>query len=556
MRAELVGIGFCVEPLTASYVPLNGDISRESVLKTVKPLFENPKIGFYGHNVKYDLHVLQNEGINVANICFDTILASYLLNAHNRQHSLDALTLHYFSKVKTPTSDLLGKGRAAITMDQVPIRKVCDYCCEDADFTCRLKELLEQQLKERKLITLFNDLELPLLRVLETMEHHGIFLDVPTLQEMGTKITASIKKLEHEIHTLAGESFNINSPKQVSDILFTKLGLSAPKKTATGFSTNADVLEELAGQHPIAEKLLEYRSLEKLRSTYIETLPEEVNPRTHRIHPTFNQVVAATGRLSCQNPNLQNIPTRTELGRDIRQAFRPEKKGWSYLAADYSQIELRLVAHFSEDPNLIKAFKHGEDIHAHTAATIFDVPLDKVTSDMRYRAKAVNFGIIYGQQAFGLARELGIGLKEAQHFIDTYFKQFPDIKKFLEKCKESTRTTGKAVTFMGRERAIPEINNKNPTIRNEAERLAINTPLQGSAADLIKAAMLKIDELFKKEGKLGYMILQIHDELIFELPDFELPTTQILVKEVMENVCKFKVPLVVNMKVGKNWKEC
>lgn len=556
LRAELVGIGFCVEETQAWYIPVNGNISLETVLKAVKPLFENSAIGFYGHNVKYDLHIMENYGITVANICFDTIIASYLLNAHNRQHNLDALSLQYFSKLKTPTSDLLGKGRAAITMDQVPIRRVCDYCCEDADYTCRLKLLLEKQLKERKLTPLFKDLEMPLMRVLARMERHGIFLDIPILEGMGAKIAIMLKALEADIYALAGQEFNINSPKQVSDILFTKLGLSAPKKTATGLSTNAEVLEELKGQHPIAEKLLEYRMLEKLRSTYLETLLEEVNPKTHRIHPTFNQVVAATGRLSCQNPNLQNIPTRTEIGRDIRQAFRPEKQGWSYLSADYSQIELRLVAHFSEDPNLIKAFQQGEDIHARTAATVFGVPIDKVTSEMRHRAKAVNFGIIYGQQAYGLARELGIGVKDAQNFIDTYFQQFPNIKEYLEKCRASARESGKAVTYMGRERSIPEINNKNPTIRNEAERLSINTPLQGSAADLIKAAMLKIDSTFKKDGNLGYMILQIHDELIFELPDFEIPTTEIIVKGIMESAFKLKVPLVVNIKVGKNWKEC
>ncbi len=556
LQAKLVGIGFCVEPTTAWYIPINGNIPSEDLLASVKPLFQNASIGFYGHNAKYDLHILANYGINVSNICFDTIIASYLLNAHNRQHSLDALSLQYFSKIKIPIVDLLGKGKTMITMEQVPLERISEYCCEDVDYTCRLKHLFEEQLKDRKLISLFKTLELPLMRVLMEMERHGIHLDIPVMKTMESKINMLLKTLEEEIHAFAQETFNINSPKQLSEILFTKLGLNPPKKTATGLSTNAEVLEELKNQHPIAEKLLEYRTLEKLRSTYLTTLLEQVNPNTHRIHPTFNQVVAATGRLSCQNPNLQNIPTRTEIGRDLRQAFHPLKPGWSYLAADYSQIELRLVAHFSEDPNLIKAFQEGEDIHAHTAATIFNVPIDQVTHEMRYKAKAVNFGIIYGQQAYGLARELGISVKDAQHFIDTYFQRFPDIKKYLEECKTKARLTGKATTYMGRERAIPEINSKNPTIRNEAERLATNTPLQGSAADLIKAAMLKIDARLKKDGNLGYMILQVHDELIFELPDFEIPTTQMLVKEIMENTFKLKVPLLVNIKVGKNWKEC
>lgn len=556
IKAELVGIGFSTEPGEAWYVPVNGDLGLDKVLATFKPLFENPKIGFYGHNVKYDYHVLGNYGIKVANICFDTILASYLLNSHSRQHSLDALSLEYFGKVKIPTSDLIGKGKNTITMREVPIPQVSTYCCEDADYTCRLKGILEKQLDERKLTPLFKSLELPLMKVLAKMERHGIFLDIPCLEKQAISIVAQIGTIAEEIYRLAGEEFNLNSPKQLSELLFVKMGIKAPKKTATGLSTNADVLEQLRNDHPIAGKILEYRTMEKLRSTYLETLPGEVNPKTGRIHPTFNQSVAATGRLSCQDPNLQNIPVRSEAGRQIREAFRPQKVGWSYLAADYSQIELRLLAHFSEDPILLEAFKNNEDVHAHTASQIFNVPLNEVTKELRQHAKAVNFGVIYGQQSYGLAQELGIPEREARAFIEKYFERYKRVKEYVEECKEKARKTGKAVTYTGRERQIPEITSSNYTNRLIAERLAVNTPLQGTAADLIKMAMLKIDALLQKENLLGYMILQIHDELIFEFPDFEKLALEPLVREGMQGVLKLKVPLIVDITIGKNWKEC
>lgn len=556
IKSELVGIGFCVEPKKAWYVPVNGQLGLEPVLEAIKPLFENPKIGFYGHNVKYDFHVLMNYGIRVANISFDTILASYILNSHSRQHSLDNLSLEYFGKVKIHTSELLGKGKSTITMREVPIDSVRSYCCEDADYTCRIKVILEKQLHERKLDKLFYNVELPLMKVLARMERHGIFLDIPCLEKQGILIASQLRRLEEDIYRLAGEEFNINSPKQISEILFVKMGIKPPRKTATGHSTNADVLEYLQDDYPIAGKLLEYRTLEKLRSTYIETLPAEVNPKTTRIHPTFNQSVAATGRLSCQDPNLQNIPIRTEVGRQIREGFRPQKEGWSYLAADYSQIELRLLAHFSEDPILIEAFNNNADIHALTASQIFNIPLDQVTKELRYHAKAVNFGVIYGQQSFGLARELKIPEKEARAFIEMYFTRFKRVKEYLEECKEKARKSGRAVTYTGRERLIPEISSKNYNNRLFAERLAVNTPLQGTAADLIKMAMLKIDNLLQKEQKLGYMILQIHDELIFEIPDYEIIYFESLVREAMQGVLKLKIPLIVDITIGKNWKEC
>ena len=556
LKAELVGIGFCVKEGTSWYIPTNGQLSQELVLEKVTPLFENNQIGFYAHNLKYDLHILKNYDISVQNICFDTILASYILEPHNRQHSLDALCLDHFGKIKIPITDLIGKGKNQITIKEVPIEKVCTYCCEDVDYTFRLKQKFAPELKKRKLESLLFDLELPLLKVLMRLERKGIYIDVSILEVLGITVHSDLERLEKEIQEIAGEPFNLKSPKQLGEILFNKMGITPPKKTATGFSTSAEVLEILQNAHPIAEKMLEFRSLEKLRSSYIETLPKEINPSTHRIHPTFNQSVAATGRLSCQDPNLQQIPIRTLLGREIRRAFRPEKEGWSFLSADYSQIELRLLAHFSDDPTLISAFENKEDIHTHTAATVLNIPLEQVTKDQRRQAKAVNFGILYGQQAWGLSRELGISVEEASSFIKTYFQRYQRVKDFIEFCKEQVRQKGKASTIIGRERPIPEIHSKNPQIRAAAERLAVNTPLQGTAADLIKKAMIVIDEKLSHGQHLGYMVLQIHDELVFEIPDFEILSIEQIVINEMEGVYRLKVPLTVDVSIGKNWKEC
>lgn len=556
MRAELVGIGLGIEPGKAWYIPVNGQLGLKAVLDAVKPFLENPKIGFYGHNIKYDYHIFLNYDITIANLAFDTILASYLLNSHSRQHSLDALSLELFGKVKIAIGELIGKGKNQISMREVPIEKVCTYCCEDVDYTIRLKERLVSQLEERGLSKLMYHLELLLLPILAKMERHGIFVDRHYLSQLSTEINREITILAEAIYEMAGEVFNLNSPKQLSQILFGKLGIRPPKKTATGHSTNADVLESLKGDYPIATKLLEYRTLEKLRSTYVETLPLQINPYTHRIHCQFNQSVAATGRLSCQDPNLQNIPVRTEIGRKIRTAFRPEKEGWSYLSADYSQIELRLLAHLSDDPMLINAFKSNEDIHIFTASQIFNIPTDQVTKEQRNQAKTVNFGIMYGQQAFGLSQELGINPKTAAAFIHMYFQRYHKVKEYIEKCKQTARETNKSVTLYGRERLIPEINSKNANIRMMAERLAVNTPIQGTQADLIKMAMLEIDKQLAEKKLKAYLILQIHDELILEVPDNELEEVSQIAHRAMEGVAKLKVPLVVDINVGKNWKEC
>lgn len=554
-EAELVGVSFSVEPKKAWYIPLNGSIEKEFTLQSIKTLFENPKISFYCQNAKYELHVLNNHGINLQNISFDLVLASYILDSSSRQHSVDNLALQYFDKIKTTASFLVGKGKHAITMDKVSIEKASDFYCEDVDYTYRLTLLLQEQLKERKLTGLLMNLELPLLKILAKMERKGIYLDVPVLKSYAGDINRMLHGLEQQIFTLAGEEFNLNSSKKLQEV-FKNLSIKLTKKNLTGYSTDAEVLEELSINYPIARLILEYRTLEKLRTTYIEALPEHISPKDHRIHCTFNQTVAATGRLSCQDPNLQNIPLHSEVGRGIRAAFRPEKKGWSYLAADYSQIELRLLAHLSEDPALMQAFQNHEDIHVHTAATIYNIPLDQVTKEQRQSAKAVNFGIVYGQQAWGLAKQLKIEPKEAAIFIEKYFARFSKVKDFLESCRENARNTGKAVTYTGRERPIPEIHSRNAQIRSQAERLAINTPIQGTAADLIKLAMLRINEKLSKEKKLGYMILQIHDELIFEVPDFEIIDLTPMVKEAMQEVLKLKVPLIVDISIGKNWKEC
>ncbi len=551
LQAELVGMGFCLKAGSAYYVPVNGKLGM-GALEHLKPIFKTAH--FIGHNIKYDAHVMANYGIELPHICFDTILASYLLNSSSRRHSLDILALEYFGKVKTSIKSLIGTGKKEISMHDVPIEKVAHYCCEDVDYTYRLYERLLVELKKRKMEKLLFELELPLSAVLMKMERAGMYLDTLLLQEMDSEISKEIEVLEKKIYHLAGETFNLNSPKQLSEILFEKLGIQPLKKIKSGHSTRAEVLEELAFEHPIAEEILNFRTLDKLKSTYIEALPKEVDPKTGRIHPTFSQFITATGRLSCQDPNLQNIPTRTKQGRRIREAFRPEKNGWSYLSADYSQIELRLLAHLSEDPTLIKAFTMGEDIHAYTARLMFGV--DTISKEQRHQAKAINFGIVYGQQAFGLSRELKIDIHDAATFIDAYYKRYPKVFEYVKQSTETAKKEGKAVTMSGRERPIPEINSSNAILRAAAMRLAVNTPLQGGAADLIKEAMLTIDKLLIQKNLKSLMILQVHDELIFEAPDEELPHLQSLVKDTMEGVYQLKVPLIVDIHIGKNWGSC
>jgi DNA polymerase-1 len=556
MKAQLVGIGLGICQGEAWYIPFNGSLDKEKILSAIKPLFEHPEIGFIGHNIKYDLHVLRNENFHISNIVFDTILASYLINPQTQKHSLDSLSLEKLGEVKISIEELIGKGKKQISMSDVPLDKITTYCCEDVDFTLRLKQLFEKDLELMQLTSLFQQIELPLIPILMRMERNGIYVDVKKLEKMSEDLKNQLEQLEKQIFHFAGEKFNINSPRQLSTILFEKMRIKAPKKTATGYSTAFDVLDSLKEEAPIIKKIIEYRTLEKLRSTYVNTLPEQVNPTTHRIHCTFNQSVAATGRLSCQDPNLQNIPVRTEEGMKIREVFKPQKPHYSFVAADYSQIELRLLAHLSEDPVLLKAFREGEDIHTYTAALVFDVALKEVTPQMRYQAKAVNFGIIYGQQAFGLSQQLNIDYNKAEEFIRAYFKRYAKVKEFLNFCQENVRKTGHAVTLTGRQRPIPEIYSKNPVIRTAAERLAINTPLQGTAADLIKMAMIQVDAYLERHPEKGRMVLQIHDELLFEAPDEEANSLANKVKNIMEEIFSLNVPLIVNISIGKNWREC
>lgn len=549
ITVDPIGIAFATSPHLAYYVP-------EFLFVELIPFFANAACSFYGHDIKKDIHVLNSLGMNLRKVGFDTMLASYLLEPQAKRHGIDDLVLDKFKVVKTSLESILGKGKNKITLKEVPLEQMQQYSCETVDYITRLKLLFEKELSNRGLLKVFNEIELPLLPVLAEMEKTGIYLDTDCLQTIGSSLTRELQTVEKKIYDEVGTPFNLNSPKQLSDILFIQLGLKKPTTAKTSYATGADVLEALAAENPIANDILQYRGLEKLRTTYIEALPLSVDPVTKRVHCTFNQSVTATGRLSCQDPNLQNIPTRTKQGNSIRACFKPEKSDWSFLGGDYSQIELRLLAHFSEDPDLIKAFRDQEDIHEHTASRIFNLPITMITPDMRNAAKTVNFGIIYGQGPFGLSQQLGISTRESADFIKKYFERYPKILDFLETCKAVAREKGYSTTLTGRQRPIPELNNKNQMIRAAAERLAVNTPLQGTAADLIKLAMIAIDKEIQEKNLQGKMILQIHDELIFEVPDTEIEIFKSLIKNKMEHIFKLKVPIVVNISVGKNWAEC
>ncbi len=556
LRAQLVGLSFSQKSGQGWYVPMNGQLGKARALALLRPLFISDSIGWIAHNMKYDLHVLKNEGVDLPKIAFDTMVASYLVSPHNPRHNLDQLSLEKFGKVKIPIEQLIGKGQKQISMAEVAIEKVAEYACEDADYTFRLYELFLKELQKHDLTTVMQTIELPLLPVLFKMERRGIHIDLQKIADLSKELHQELDEIRSRIFSFAGMEFNLNSPKQLGEVLFEKLQIKGGKKTATGYSTSADVLENLKDASPIMPLLMQYRLLEKLRSTYVDSLPHEVLPPSNHIHCTFNQSVAATGRLSCQNPNLQNIPIRSLEGRKIRTAFIPSQPSFSLVSADYSQIELRLLAHLSEDPALITAFAQGEDVHAYTASLVFNIPLHQVSDDMRHVAKAVNYGILYGQSAFGLSQQLTISPKEASSFIDTYFQRYGRVKDFLEFCKESVRKLGYALTITGRKRPIPDIHNKNAMIRAAAERLAVNTPLQGAAADLIKLAMIELDQRLEEQKELGSLLLQIHDELILEGPDTSMTALAELTKSCMQSVMKFKVPLVVDISIGKNWGEC
>jgi DNA polymerase-1 len=559
MQADLVGISLSCKPGEAYYIPVGHvsgcNLSLEIVREQLRPLLENESVLKIGQNIKYDLIVLERAHISLSNPIFDTMIASYLLEPSRRQHNLDSLVQQYCNHRMIPIRELIGKGKKQIPFSRVEIEKGANYSCEDADYTFRLKELLAPKLADAGLRRLYEDVEIPLVRVLMHMETAGVAIDSGLLQDMSVEMEVMLANFEEEIHRIAGEEFNINSPKQLSEILFDKLNLPAPKKTKTGFSTDISVLEYLATLHELPAKILNYRQIAKLKSTYVDALPRMVNRDTGRIHTSFNQTVTSTGRLSSSDPNLQNIPIRSEIGREIRRAFIPGMKGWILLSADYSQIELRILAHLSKDRNLLRAFEEDIDIHRQTASLIFDIPPDRVDHDARARAKVVNFGVIYGMGAWGLSQSLQIPQNRAEEFITSYFDKYPGVKSYQEHLIEECREHGYVTTLLSRKRFLPEIDSSNAQVRKFAERVAINTPIQGSAADLIKISMIRIYERMMKEQLKSRMILQVHDELVFEVPGEEVDAMKSLVREEMETGLTLDIPLKVSLGTGDNWLE-
>jgi DNA polymerase-1 len=574
LNAELVGVSFSIEPREAFFVAVRSasaasqsdlfgksksaeddkGLTIEEAISCLKPLMEDLHLKKIGHNIKYDMLVLSQYGIWTKGIDFDTMIASYILRADGR-HNLDALAKEHLQYRKVSFSDLTGSGKDQKPIREVALQSLCDYSCEDADMTLRLYELLRTKLSEQGMMKLCSDLEFRLIPVLCAMEATGIAIDVEYLKKMSKELELLLETLVKEIHGYAGVDFNINSTQQLGEILFNKLKLPTQKKTKTGYSTDFGVLETLRHEHPVIEKLLEYRQFSKLKSTYVDALPALINPRTGRVHTSFNQTVAATGRLSSSDPNLQNIPIRSEIGRSIRKAFIPGEKSDIILSADYSQIELRVMAHISGDEGLGEAFRNKEDIHATTAAKVFGVEQKNVSKDMRRKAKEVNFGIMYGIGPFGLASRLEIPQSEAKEIIARYFERFPKVKQYINDTITSARASGYVETLLGRRRFLPDLNSSNQNIRQNAERQAINMPIQGTAADMIKLAMIHIDGAFSAKELESRMLIQVHDELVFEVKKKEEKEVRSLVTKHMQQSLKLSVPLEIEIGVGKNWLE-
>jgi DNA polymerase-1 len=567
LRARLVGISVSFTPREAWYLPVNldpplfspeRDIDR--IARDLAPILADPNRKKRGQNAKYDLLVLRRHGMPVLGIDFDTMLASYCVSPGELQHNLDHLALKYLNFQKVKTSELIGTGAKQITMDQVDVDKVGNYACEDVDVVNRLLPILGEELRNGQLEPLFRDIEMPLLSVLADVEEHGVALDLPLLRHLSDDFDQRLKALTEEIHAIAQEPFNINSPIQLGKILFEKLevqkapGVKKPKRTKTGWSTDAAVLEGLK-VHPLPAKILEYRALQKLKSTYIDALPALVHPETGRVHTSFNQAVAATGRLSSSDPNLQNIPIRSEEGQKIRRAFVPGIDDGVLLSADYSQVELRLLAHLSKDENLVRAFREGADVHRWTAGLIFGMKPQDVPPELRARAKTINFGVIYGMGAQRLATETDMSVAEAAKFIEAYFTTFSGVKAYLDGTLESARKLGYVTTLLGRRRYIAELDSEHPRVAAAARNVAINTPIQGTAADLIKIAMIRIHRELAASRTSARMILQVHDELVFELKASDVEPVTKLVRQTMEHALTLDVPLVVDIGVGKNWLE-
>jgi len=563
MQAQLVGVCVAVEPGQAAYIPFGHDylgapaqLSQDTVLAQLKPLLEDPDIKKIGQNLKYDMSVLAQHGIDLQGVAFDTMLESYVLDSVATRHDMDSLAAEYLGETTISFSDVAGKGASQLTFNQVSLEEAAPYAAEDADITLRLHQTLWPEVcKHPTLEKVFNDIELPLLPVLSRIERTGALVDGTLLFQQSSELAERLGELEIEAWDLAGQQFNLASPKQLGEILFEKLQIPVLKKTAKGApSTKEEVLQELALDYPLPKVLLEHRSLAKLKSTYTDKLPTMINPASKRIHTSYHQAGTATGRLSSSDPNLQNIPVRTPEGRRVRQAFIAAP-GCKMVAADYSQIELRIMAHLSEDPSLLKAFAEGQDIHRATAAEVFAVPTDQVTADMRRSAKAINFGLIYGMSAFGLARQLNIGRKQAAEYIELYFQRYPGVQSYMNNIRHTAAEQGYVETAFGRRLYLPEINARNGMRRQAAERTAINAPMQGTAADIIKLAMIHVDDWLQNSDLQSQMIMQVHDELVLEVPESELEAVKQGLNDLMANAANLLVPLVVDVGVGDNWDE-
>lgn len=561
MAANLVGISFALENGEAAYLPLQLDylgapktLEKTTALSLLKPVLENPAIQKVGQNFKYDLTIFARNGIDVQGVAFDTMLESYVLNSTGR-HNMDDLAKRYLGHQTISFEEIAGKGKNQLTFNQIPLEQAAEYAAEDADVTMKLQQVLWEKLsKEPTLEKLFKEMELPLLGVLSRMERRGVLIDSDALFLQSNEIANRLSELEEQAYVLAGQPFNLASTKQLQEILFDKLGLPVIQKTPKGApSTNEEVLEELAFSHELPKVLVEHRGLSKLKSTYTDKLPQMVNPQTGRVHTSYHQAVTATGRLSSSDPNLQNIPIRNEEGRRIRQAFIA-REGFTVVAADYSQIELRIMAHLSQDQGLINAFTQGKDIHRSTAAEIFGAALDEVTSEQRRNAKAINFGLIYGMSAFGLSRQLGIGRADAQSYMDLYFKRYPGVQTFMHDIREKAKAQGYVETLFGRRLYLPDINSSNGMRRKAAERVAINAPMQGTAADIIKRAMIQLDQKLQNDPDIA-MIMQVHDELVFEVRSEKVAFYSELIKTQMESAADLVVPLIVEVGQGTNWDE-
>jgi len=562
-QACLVGLSFSTKPNHAFYVPLRHDypnapsqLPKEQALNLLKKVLENPKIKKIGQNIKYDYIVLKKEGIRIQGIDLDSMILSYLLEPNWGKHNLNRLALTYLQVKAISYNDIVGKGKNEVTIDAVDIDRVAPYACQDADLTLQLSSLLWPKIKEENLDSLYRKFELPLIEVLADMEMWGVKIDTQALKNLSSELEYELGHLRKKIYDISGEEFNLNSPQQLASILFDKLNLPASRRTkiTKSYSTSVNILQELAKDYPIAQYTLEYRKLTKLKSGYADSLPLLLNPATGRIHTSYNQTVAATGRLSSSDPNLQNIPVKGDLGRRFREAFIPAQ-GHLFLSADYSQVELRVLAHLSKDPALIETFLHDRDIHEETAERVFGNASILFKEEKRRRAKIINFSMIYGASAFSLAKELETSTSEAQDFIDLYYEKYPKVRQFLEKKVKDAQEKGFSETIFGRKRQVPELQHKDKMTQQAGRRIALNTPIQGSAADLMKKAMIDIWREMKRKDLKSKMILQVHDELVFEVPDAEKDKVEILVKEKMENVFPLKAPLKVHLSWGVNWAE-